>query len=37
MWVFASLPDLMRISKAVASGALYRAIKEFYLYGGLDR
>src|ERR1700737_4190966 len=22
MWVFASLPDLMRISKAVASGAL---------------
>src|SRR5258708_8480028 len=72
MWVFASLPDLMRISKAVASGALivmigaamlqpspiiprsvlsvspmllfmitggsralYRAIKEFYLYGGL--
>ncbi|TDN67183.1 nucleoside-diphosphate sugar epimerase/dehydratase [Paraburkholderia sp. BL10I2N1] len=72
MWVFASLPDLMRISKAVASGALvtmivavmvqpdpvvprsvllvsplllflamggsralYRAAKEFYLYGGL--
>jgi FlaA1/EpsC-like NDP-sugar epimerase len=72
MWVFASLPDLMRISKAVASGALvimvfsvmlqpspiiprsvlvvsplllflamggsralYRASKEFYLYGGL--
>src|SRR5258708_34882706 len=72
MWVFASLPDLMRISKAVASGALivmigaamlqpspiiprsvlivsplllfmatggsralYRAIKEFYLYGGV--
>jgi len=72
MWVFASLPDLMRISKAVASGtllvmvasvmlqpspviprsvlvvaplllflamggarALYRAGKEFYLYGGL--
>ncbi|MFT4436962.1 polysaccharide biosynthesis protein [Caballeronia sp. 15715] len=72
MWVFASLPDLMRISKAVASGglivmigaamlqpspiiprsvlivsplllfmgtggsrALYRAIKEFYRYGGL--
>ncbi|PXW23659.1 polysaccharide biosynthesis protein [Paraburkholderia caballeronis] len=72
MWVFASLPDLMRISKAVASGALvvmigavmfqpypiiprsvlvvsplllflamggsralYRATKEFYLYGGL--
>ncbi|KQR85495.1 multidrug MFS transporter [Burkholderia sp. Leaf177] len=72
MWVFASLPDLMRISKAVASGALivmigaamlqplpiiprsvlivsplllfmatggsralYRAVKEFYLYGGL--
>ncbi|CAH2806453.1 MAG: Nucleoside-diphosphate sugar epimerase/dehydratase [uncultured Caballeronia sp.] len=72
MWVFASLPDLMRISKAVISGALivmigaamlqpspiiprsvlivsplllfmatggsralYRAIKEFYLYGSL--
>jgi FlaA1/EpsC-like NDP-sugar epimerase len=72
MWVFASLPDLMRISKAVASGALivmigaamlqphpiiprsvlimsplllflttggsralYRAVKEFYVYGGL--
>ncbi|BCF89408.1 polysaccharide biosynthesis protein [Paraburkholderia largidicola] len=72
MWVFASLPDLMRISKAVATGAvvsmilavmvqpspiiprsvllvsplllflamggsraLYRAVKEFYLYGGL--
>jgi FlaA1/EpsC-like NDP-sugar epimerase len=72
MWVFASLPDLMRISKAVASGALvvmvgaamlqphpiiprsvllvsplllflatggsralYRALKEFYVYGGL--
>ncbi|SDC66423.1 polysaccharide biosynthesis protein [Paraburkholderia lycopersici] len=72
MWVFASLPDLMRISKAVASSglmvmigavmlqpspiiprsvlvisplllflgmggarALYRALKEFYLYGGL--
>ncbi|CAG4906753.1 polysaccharide biosynthesis protein [Paraburkholderia saeva] len=72
MWVFASLPDLMRISKAVVSGALvtmivavmvqphpvvprsvllvsplflflamggsralYRAGKEFYLYGGL--
>ncbi|MBN3763270.1 nucleoside-diphosphate sugar epimerase/dehydratase [Burkholderia sp. Ac-20365] len=72
MWVFASLPDLMRISKAVATGALlsmilavliqpvpivprsvllvsplllflamggsralYRAAKEFYLYGGL--
>ena len=72
MWVFASLPDLVRISKAVASGALivmigaamlqpypiiprsvlivspmllflgtggsralYRAIKEFYVYGGL--
>ena len=72
MWVFASLPDLMRISKAVVSGALiamvvlvmvqphpivprsvlvvsplllflamggsralYRATKEFYLYGGL--
>ncbi|MCC8391794.1 polysaccharide biosynthesis protein [Paraburkholderia sp. MMS20-SJTR3] len=72
MWVFASLPDLLRISKAVASGALlsmilavmvqptpiiprsvllvsplflflamggaralYRAAKEFYLYGGL--
>ncbi|TAL97279.1 MAG: polysaccharide biosynthesis protein [Paraburkholderia sp.] len=72
MWVFASLPDLMRISKAVAAGALvamvvavlvqpnpvvprsvllvsplllflamggsralYRAAKEFYLYGGL--
>ncbi len=72
MWVFASLPDLVRISKAVVSGALvvmvaavliqpapivprsvmvvtplllflamggsralYRAIKEFYLYGGL--
>jgi FlaA1/EpsC-like NDP-sugar epimerase len=72
MWVFASLPDLMRISKAVASGAmvvmiaavmvqptpviprsvlvvspvllflamggaraLYRAMKEFYLYGAL--
>ncbi|KNE75733.1 Nucleoside-diphosphate sugar epimerase/dehydratase [Candidatus Burkholderia crenata] len=73
MWVFASLPDLMRIFKAVISGALivmigaamlqplpiiprsvlivsplllfmatggsralYRAIKEFYLYGGLS-
>ncbi|MFL9865260.1 nucleoside-diphosphate sugar epimerase/dehydratase [Paraburkholderia fungorum] len=72
MWVFASLPDLMRISKAVIAGALiamvasvmvqpvpivprsvlvvsplllflamggaralYRATKEFYLYGGL--
>ncbi len=72
MWVFASLPDLMRIAKAVVSGAmivmigaamlqpwptiprsvlivspmllfmitggsraLYRAVKEFYLYGGL--
>jgi FlaA1/EpsC-like NDP-sugar epimerase len=72
MWVFASLPDLLRISKAVATGALlsmilavmvqptpiiprsvllvsplflfltmggaralYRAAKEFYLYGGL--
>ncbi|WP_206955651.1 polysaccharide biosynthesis protein [Trinickia acidisoli] len=72
MWVFASLPDFVRISKAVASGALlvtvlavmvqpepvvprsvlvlspllvflamggaralYRATKEFYLYGGL--
>ncbi|MBP0593878.1 polysaccharide biosynthesis protein [Paraburkholderia sp. LEh10] len=72
MWVFASLPDLLRISKAVAAGALltmilavmvqpvpivprsvllvsplllflamggsralYRAMKEFYLYGGL--
>lgn len=72
MWVFASLPDLVRISKAVAAGALvvmvasvlvqpmpivprsvlvvsplflflamggsralYRATKEFYLYGGL--
>lgn len=72
MWVFASLPDLMRISKAVGAGALivmvgavmaqptpiiprsvlivapillflamggaralYRATKEFYLYGGL--
>lgn len=72
MWVFASLPDLMRISKAVISAALivmivsvmiqpspiiprsvlivsplllffamggsralYRATKEFYLYGGL--
>nr|WP_086909627.1 nucleoside-diphosphate sugar epimerase/dehydratase [Paraburkholderia hospita] len=72
MWVFASLPDLVRISKAVAAGALvvmigavmlqpspivprsvlvvsplllflamggaralYRTIKEFYLYGGL--
>ncbi|MFC5430198.1 polysaccharide biosynthesis protein [Paraburkholderia denitrificans] len=72
MWVFASLPDLMRISKATVSGALivmvasvmlqpspivprsvlilsplllfltmggaralYRATKEFYLYGGL--
>ncbi|CAG4887841.1 UDP-N-acetyl-alpha-D-glucosamine C6 dehydratase [Paraburkholderia saeva] len=72
MWVFASLPDLMRIAKAVAVGALvvvicsvlfqpvpviprsvlilspmllfltmggsramYRAAKEFYLYGGL--
>lgn len=72
MWVFASLPDLMRISKSVAVGALvvmigavmaqptpviprsvliveplllflamggaralYRATKEFYLYGGL--
>ncbi|VXC34105.1 Capsular polysaccharide biosynthesis protein CapD [Burkholderia sp. 8Y] len=72
MWVFASLPDLMRISKSVAAGALvvmigavmtqptpviprsvlivaplflflamggaralYRAGKEFYLYGGL--
>ncbi|WP_027796605.1 polysaccharide biosynthesis protein [Paraburkholderia acidipaludis] len=72
MWVFASLPDLMRISKAIVSAslivmvlsvmiqplpiiprsvlivsplllffamggsrALYRASKEFYLYGGL--
>ena len=72
LWVFASLPDLLRISKAVCGGALivmigavmlqpnpiiprsvlllspvllfvtmggaralYRAIKEFYLYGGL--
>ncbi|MFM0078433.1 nucleoside-diphosphate sugar epimerase/dehydratase [Paraburkholderia sediminicola] len=72
MWVFASLPDLVRISKAVMAGALlvmvvsglvqpvpivprsvlvvsplflflvmggsralYRATKEFYLYGGL--
>jgi FlaA1/EpsC-like NDP-sugar epimerase len=72
MWVFASLPDVLRISKAVATGAivamvasvmiqpvpiiprsvlvvsplllfltmggaraLYRATKEFYLYGGL--
>jgi FlaA1/EpsC-like NDP-sugar epimerase len=72
MWVFASLPDLMRISKSVLTGgvvvmvaavmvqplpiiprsvlivspillflimggarALYRATKEFYLYGGL--
>ena len=72
MWVFASLPDLMRISKAIiaaalivmigsvmlqpmpiiprsvlivspllvffvmgGSRALYRATKEFYLYGGL--
>ncbi|MGF6724946.1 FlaA1/EpsC-like NDP-sugar epimerase [Paraburkholderia sp. GAS41] len=72
MWVFASLPDLMRISKSVSTGALvsmvvsvmvqpvpivprsvlvvsplilflvmggsralYRATKEFYLYGGL--
>ncbi len=72
MWVFASLPDLMRISKSVVGGALvvmvgavmaqpmpiiprsvlivsplllflamggaralYRATKEFYLYGGL--
>src|SRR5579863_1343783 len=72
MWVFASLPDLVRISKAVFTGgvvvmvaavmvqplpiiprsvlivspillflvmggarALYRATKEFYLYGGL--
>ncbi|MGF6769018.1 FlaA1/EpsC-like NDP-sugar epimerase [Paraburkholderia sp. GAS199] len=72
MWVFASLPDLMRIAKAVMAGAfttmmaavmvqpfpiiprsvlavsplllflamggsraLYRASKEFYLYGGL--
>ncbi|RAS23131.1 polysaccharide biosynthesis protein [Paraburkholderia bryophila] len=72
MWVFASLPDLMRISKSVVAGAivtmvvsvmlqphpiiprsvllvsplflflamggsraLYRATKEFYLYGGL--
>ncbi len=72
LWVFASLPDLMRISKAVIGGslvamigavmlqpnpiiprsvlllspillflimggarALYRATKEFYLYGGL--
>jgi FlaA1/EpsC-like NDP-sugar epimerase len=72
MWVFASLPDLIRISKAVMTGglvvmvaavlvqpvpvvprsvlivapillflvmggarALYRATKEFYLYGGL--
>lgn len=72
MWVFASLPDMMRISKAVVAGALvamvasvmiqpvpitprsvlvvsplllfltmggaralYRAAKEFYLYGGL--
>jgi FlaA1/EpsC-like NDP-sugar epimerase len=72
MWVFASLPDLMRISKSVVTGAviamvvsvmvqpvpivprsvlvvsplllflamggsraLYRATKEFYLYGGL--
>lgn len=72
MWVFASLPDLVRIAKAVTAGALvamvvsvlvqpspivprsvlvvsplflflamggaralYRATKEFYLYGGL--
>jgi FlaA1/EpsC-like NDP-sugar epimerase len=72
LWVFASLPDLMRISKALIGGsvivmvgavmfqpspiiprsvllvsplmlflamggarALYRAMKEFYLYGGL--
>ncbi|MFP3561536.1 polysaccharide biosynthesis protein, partial [Paraburkholderia sp. SIMBA_049] len=72
LWVFASLPDLVRISKAVVGGgvivmigavmfqpspiiprsvllvsplmlflamggarALYRATKEFYLYGGL--
>src|ERR1700754_4599139 len=72
MWVFASLPDLMRIAKAVGVGALvvmigavmsqpspviprsvlivaplllflamggaralYRSVKEFYLYGGL--
>lgn len=72
MWVFASLPDLVRISKAIVTGgllvmigavmlqpfpiiprsvllvspmllflvmggtrALYRATKEFYLYGGL--
>jgi len=72
MWVFASLPDLIRIAKSVATGAvvamvvsvmvqpipivprsvlvvsplflflamggsraLYRATKEFYLYGGL--
>ena len=72
LWVFASLPDLLRISKSVSCGgvivmvgavmsqptpiiprsvlllsplllfvmmggarALYRAIKEFYLYGGL--
>ncbi|EOH6074484.1 polysaccharide biosynthesis protein [Burkholderia cenocepacia] len=72
LWVFASLPDLMRIAKAVAGGgvivmigavmfqpqpiiprsvllvsplmlflamggarALYRATKEYYLYGGL--
>jgi FlaA1/EpsC-like NDP-sugar epimerase len=72
MWVFASLPDLMRISKSVVVGALvvmvgavmfqpspviprsvlivapmllflamggaralYRSLKEFYLYGGL--
>jgi FlaA1/EpsC-like NDP-sugar epimerase len=72
MWVFASLPDMLRISKAVVAGgivamvasvmvqpvpitprsvlvvsplllllmmggarALYRASKEFYLYGGL--
>ncbi|KVR77773.1 multidrug MFS transporter [Burkholderia vietnamiensis] len=72
LWVFASLPDLLRISKAVSCGgvivmvgavmlqptpiiprsvlllsplllfvtmggarALYRAVKEFYLYGGL--
>lgn len=72
MWVFASLPDLVRIAKSVTAGALltmvlsvliqptpitprsvllvsplllflamggaraaYRAIKEFYLYGGL--
>ena len=72
MWVFASLPDLLRIAKAVVSGAIlvislgtmlqpvpaiprsvfalmpillflvmggsraiYRASKEFYLYGGL--